>query len=303
MKADLKFEAAGPKPLPALGPGSVLGLFAPGSPTDEAELAAGEAVLNGLGFSLVKELHAPGPWPYLAGEDEARAEALNRLAADPAVAGLICLRGGYGCLRCAGHIDFEALAKSAKPLIGFSDCTVLLAGLLKAGRCSIHGPTLSALAYQTTASLARLADLLGGGWAEAEPLTGVAAAGQGRARGYLVGGNLTVLAHLIGTPFQPPTAGGIIFFEDTGEPLYRLDRAMTHLLEAGFFEGCAGVAAGRFNGVEAKEALGLVAERLDRLHVPVLGGLPFGHGPDNMSLLVGALAEIDLEAGSLSAAA
>lgn len=221
--------------------------------------------------------------------------------ADPSVDGVICLRGGYGCLRAAAHLNFSALAKTLKPLVGFSDCTVLLSGLLKAGLCSIHGPGLTDLGQQSRASQERLLLILGGGWPEAEPLKGLALAGQGRRQeGYLVGGNLTVLSHLIGTPWQPPSRGGIVFLEDRGEKLYRLDRALTHLLAAGFFRDCRAVALGRFNDVPEDEAHSLLAERLGPLGLPVLADLPFGHGPENMALLVGGRAVVDLEAGWLA---
>lgn len=263
-------------------------------------MGAAVAWLKSKGFGLIRFPVRTGPQAYLAGGDAQRAAELTGQMADPKVGGVICLRGGYGCLRTAPLLDFTALAATAKPLIGFSDCTVLLAGLLSAGRASIHGPALVSLASQSQAGRERLLSILAGRWSQVEPLAGRPAAGVGRGEGYLVGGNLTVLAHLVGTPWQPPTRGGIVFIEDRGEKLYRLDRALTHLLAAGFFEGCAGVAAGRLDDVETEEAAGLLAERLGGLGVPVLAGLPFGHGPENMALLVGGRAVIDLEAGWLA---
>ncbi len=288
------------KPFDPVAPGDKIGLASPASPSTAEELAAGLDMLRAQGFDLEGNTLETGPFPYLAGPDESRAAELTRLMADPELKAVFCLRGGYGSLRIAPLIEFEALAARAKPLIGFSDVTVLLAGLLKAGRASIHGPSVRSLGQESPASLERLTAILAGRWAEVEPLAGRPAAGSGRAEGYLVGGNLTVLCHLIGTPWQPPTEGGIVFIEDTGEEPYRLDRGLTHLLTAGFFDGCAGVAVGRLDDADPDEAVELVADRLAGLKVPVLAGLPFGHRPDNMALLVGGRAAIDLEEKTLS---
>ncbi|MBW1712624.1 MAG: LD-carboxypeptidase [Deltaproteobacteria bacterium] len=284
------------KPLPDQG---LLGLAWPASPASEEELAPGLRVLEKLGYRTAWQPAAAGPMPYLAGQDEARAAELSRLMADPQVDGVICGRGGYGSLRTAARLDFEALAAAAKPLVGFSDVTVLLSGLLGRGGTAVHGPTVTNLADQSPASLARLASILGGGWPRVKPLAGRPLSGRGRVRGFLAGGNLTILAHLAGTPWQPPTAGAIVFFEDKGEVLYRLDRCLSHLLAAGFFENCQGVAVGRLDGVDYPQALAMISHRLEALGLPLVAGLEFGHGPNNNALLVGGLAELDAEEGWL----
>lgn len=282
-----------------LTPGAVLGVSWTASPCALEELEPGAAVLRDLGFMVQPTAAEEGPTPYLAGEDEARARNLTGLMEDPGISGIIAARGGYGCLRTAASLDFKALAKTKKPLIGFSDLTVFLSALLKEGRSSIHGPTLSSIATQPPALIRRLLDILAGDWALTKPLAGAVLHDRGRAEGFLVGGNLTVLAHLTGTPWQPPTRGGIVFLEDVGEKLYRLDRALTHLLAAGFFAGCRGVVLGGFNGTDYEVALEMAEERLAGLGVSVLAGLPFGHGPENAALLVGGRAEIIPEEGFL----
>ncbi len=282
-----------------LAPGAVLGVAWPASPCAPEEPEKGVEVLRGLGFRIDPVPAGEGPFPYLAGEDRARAKSLAALMADPEISVIIAARGGYGCLRTASGLDFRDLAGAGKPLVGFSDLTVILSGLLKEGLASIHGPNLSSLAAQPPALIKRLVGILGGGWAATEPLQGSVLLDRGRAEGHLVGGNLTVLAHLAGTPWQPPAEGGIVFLEDVGERLYRLDRALTHLLAAGFFRGCQGVVLGGFEGTEYAPALDMARERLAPLGVSLLAGLPFGHGAENAALLVGGRAGIDPEEGVL----
>ena len=291
MKTPHLFE-----PLP---PGGRLGLAWPASPAGEEELRTGLDIVRELGYVIDWQTVREGPLAYLAGSDRERAEELTRLMVHEPVAGVLAARGGYGCLRMAGLLDFDRLAAAGKPLVGFSDVTVLLSGLLSAGLCSIHGPSLSSLAEQSSGYLERWSSLLSGGWESSEPLVGRPVLGKGRVRGFLVGGNLTVLAHLVGTPWQPPLAGGLLFLEDIGEKLYRLDRALTHLLTAGLLERVRAVALGRFQGADYEAVLEMVRDRLAPLDLPVMAGLPFGHGPDNASLVVGGEAEMDLESGLL----
>ncbi len=280
-------------------PGSALGVAWPASPCGLEEPEKGAAALRDLGFPVLVEAPEEGPASYLAGEDRARAANLTALLEDPEISGVIAARGGYGCLRAAPHLNFRALAETGKPLIGFSDLTVLLSALLRERLPSIHGPTLASLANQPPALIERLVRILAGEWTATEPLRGRLLLDRGPSQGFLVGGNLTVLAHLIGTPWQPPTRGGIVFLEDVGEKLYRLDRALTHLLAAGFFDGCRGVVLGGFEETDYRAALEMVRERLAGLGVTLLAGLPFGHGSENAALLVGGRAEIAPEEGLL----
>jgi muramoyltetrapeptide carboxypeptidase len=281
-------------------PGTHLGVAWPASPCLGEEVEPGAEALRDLGYGIELGAAVEGALPYLAGEDADRARELTNLWEDPDVAGVIAARGGYGCLRTAPYLDFAKLTETRKPLVGFSDLTVFLSALLREGRDSIHGPTLSSLATQPPALINRLADILAGDWALTEPLEGTVLLDQGPSEGYLVGGNLTVLTHLVGTPWQPPVKGGIVFLEDVGEKLYRLDRALTHLLAAGFFSGCRGVVLGGFQGAEYGAVLEMARERLTGLGVSLLAGLPFGHGDENAALRVGGQARIVPEEGSLS---
>lgn len=284
-------------------PGDRLKIVWPASPSKWEAVETGLPILLEMGYLAAPQGAAEGPWPYLSGDDEGRAEELRSALADPEISGTICARGGYGCHRTAPHLDFAELVGQAKPVVGFSDITVLLSGLLAHGLKSIHGPSLSTLAIQPPEYIARLGLILEGRWAEVEPLPGEPLADGDPVRGYLTGGNLTILAHLTGTPWQPPSKGGIIFLEDIGEKLYRLDRCLSHLLAAGFFEGCKGVVLGRFEKCDYESLLELATELLSPLGVPILGRLDFGHDGPNASLLVGGRAELDPESGELRALA
>lgn len=284
-------------------------MTAPASPPStpgSAQLRKSLAVLHQAGFKAAEPKLSPGPFHYLAGPDADRTSSLQRLVTDPSIDGVICLRGGYGSARTAEHLNFRKLAMAAKPLIGFSDVTVLLSGLLRAGLASIHGPNLLGLSRQTEKSRRRLLDLIAGGWADSQPLRGeVLRTSSSRADGFLLGGNLTRLAGLMGTRLRPPSSGAIVFFEDIQEKADRLDRCLTQLLAAGFFKNAVGIILGRLTKSDDKESLDenfaqkVALDRLGSLGLPVLANFPFGHGPENLALVVGAPARINQTTGQL----
>jgi muramoyltetrapeptide carboxypeptidase len=237
MGGDLKMKEI--RPFWPVKVGGSLGVAAPASPPwdpDSSQLRKSLDVFHQAGFKTVGPEIRVGPFPYLAGPDVDRASYLLRLMKDPCIDGVICLRGGYGSARMAEHLNFRKLAMMGKPLIGFSDVTVLLSGLLRAGLACIHGPNLLGLKSQTKKSQRRLLDLIAGGWVDSEPLRGeVLRTFSSRVEGFLLGGNLTCLAALMGTRLRPPSRGAIVFFEDIQERADRLDCCLTQLLAAGFF--------------------------------------------------------------------
>jgi muramoyltetrapeptide carboxypeptidase len=198
-------------------------------------------------------------------------------------------------------LDLEALAASRRLLVGFSDLTCLLNALAVHGLVTVHGPMAAYLPQTDQASLEELSALLSGAppWParlEGRPLA------AGRARGPLLGGNLTLLCHLLGTPWFPELTGAVLFLEELGEPAYRLDRCLTQLLLAGVFNRVAGVALGSLSGrsEDPPELIAVAAERLFGLGLPVAMDLPCGHGPVNRLLPLGALAELDGGMGVLT---
>ena len=248
---------------------------------------------------------------YLAGNDEARADELNRYIADPDVRAIIMGRGGYGTMRILEHLDAGALRRDPKHLVGFSDGTALLAwASTQAGVRGVHGPVVSQLGRLSPAEDAWLFGLL----ESAEPAGAFPGSVEaphttaGHHEGRLVGGNLCMLSHLLGTPYQPIAPGAVLFVEDIDERPYAIDRYLTHMWHAGVMSGVACALAGDFTDcftaphkpeAEHVGALEVVAERFDAMGIPLGHGLPVGHGVRNYAVPIGALCAVDLGSGRL----
>ena len=298
-----------PAPLKA---GAVIGIIAPaGQIRDQQGFDTGIRLLAEMGFEprFPREL-----WPgtgYLADTDTNRAEEFNRMWADPEIDALLALRGGYGCLRMATMIDLTPVRNQPKFLIGFSDITVLHNYLCQqTGLISLHGPTLSTLATSNRDSLERFHQCLTGKWRTTLQMKGVEILrGAEEATGRLIGGNLSTLLTLLGTPFEPEFAGRILFLEDVGEPLYRIDRMLTQLSLAGKFQKLTGIILGDFslgNDMESTEKIrhhetiwNRVLQLTSGSQIPVWGCFPIGHGPANMTLPHGAETLMDSRNGRL----
>ncbi len=293
------------RPLPPLlpRPGQAIGLAAPAAAFDADALDQGLAVLAELapGLSLRRDPELDSRSGFLAGPDRLRAEHLTRLMLEPGLGAVLCVRGGYGCSRLLPRLELAELAAGRRLLVGFSDLTCLLMSLAARGLMSVHGPVITQLPRLDQASRNDLAALLAGDPAWPATLSGRPLA-PGRARGLLLGGNLTLVCHLLGTPYLPPLDGAVLLLEEVGEQAYRVDRLLTQLTLAGVAGRLAGVALGHLGGedAEGEAVLAVAAERLAGLGLPVVSGLPFGHGAANRCLPIGALAEIDGDAGTLA---
>jgi muramoyltetrapeptide carboxypeptidase len=234
---------------------------------------------------------------YLAGSDERRLAELTAALADTGARAVFCARGGYGMTRLLPGL--EGMPPPAKPVIGFSDITALHQVLQRQRLVSIHGPVLTQLPKLDASTHARLFELLES-TAPASDLTGVETYVEGTAEGPLLGGNLSVLSRLLGTPFLAPLEGAILLLEDVGERPYRLDRKWTHLAQAGVFRQVRGIVLGEFTGCEEKEADFSSADVLRELAaatgLPCAAGFPVGHGGHNQPLPLGV--RVRLDAGS-----
>ena len=295
-----------PLPSPRLprrpGPGQALALVAPAGVLEDQARQRGLEALAQLVPERKLRLspgvnHGEG---YLAGPDQQRAGELSRALGDPAVGAVLAARGGYGSSRLLPLLDLEALAATEKLLVGFSDLTCLLNPLAQRGLVTVHGPTLTQLPRLEDESRQDLARLLSGRWPWPARLSGLGLV-PGRVRGRLWGGNLSLLCHLLGTPHMPRLEGGILLLEDTNEPPYRLDRMLWQLRLAGVLEQVAGLALGWLSAREplAPEQEEILRRDLLPLGLPLVAGLPLGHGPANRCLPLGAWAELDGEAGWL----
>jgi muramoyltetrapeptide carboxypeptidase len=276
---------------------------APAGAVERADLEAGLAVLAELAPEAPVQVDAEvlTRTGYLAGDDGLRAAHLARLMTAPGVGGVLAARGGFGASRLLPRLDLTALAAAGRLLMGFSDLTALLNALAARGLVAVHGPVVTQLPRLEPASRRAVAALLAGRPEWPARLAGRGLA-PGRAAGALWGGNLTMLCHLLGTPWQPPAAGGVLFVEEVNEPAYRLDRLLTQLELAGVLAGAAGIAVGSVagEGEHEEELARVVRARLAGLGKPVVAGLPLGHGPRNQPVPLGAWAELDGGQGVLT---
>ncbi len=303
---------------PRLKKGATIGLVSPSGPVSEDRWQGVVKSLEGLGFKLeYDEKQVLAQYGYLAGKDEMRAKEVNRLFENDKIDGIWCVRGGYGSARILPMLDYKMIKKNPKPLIGFSDVTALLSGIfLKTGLVGFHGPvgtsnftdytqkhTLNVLMNPKDKYTIEFAkENLEKRNTAYQPYT----VNEGTATGQLVGGNLTLVSSLMGTPYELDMKGKLVFLEDVGEKPYRLDRMVSQLLLAGKLQQAAGVVLGVFNDCEAgtgdnsltlKE---MIFDRFQSLNIPVVYGLSFGHISNNFTLPLGIEAEMDTERQSLT---
>ena len=293
----------------ALRPGDTVAVVSPSSAVPLERLDAGLAVLSSWGLRPVEGAHTRGVHGHLAASDAQRIADLNAAFRDPAVRAVWAARGGYGLTRIVDRLDWPALARDPKLLIGFSDVSaLLLAAWQRIGLVTLHGQVVARLHLLTEPARERLRrGVFGQPAALREPVAGtVATAGSAeRVAGRLVGGNLTILAALTGTPDQLRTRGCIVVLEEVDEVPYRIDRLLTQLRASGSLDGVAGVAVGA--PVRCDPAIGersgtfaeVVTDRLGDLGVPVLTDLPVGHVDDQVALVHGARAVLDVTRGTL----
>jgi muramoyltetrapeptide carboxypeptidase len=269
-------------------------------------MQAGHALLESWGLTVRVGAHALDRDGYLAGTDADRADDLQSAWCDPDVAAVFCARGGYGAHRMVDLVEWPALHRAGPCLlVGSSDVTALHEAVARhLDLVTVFGPMpateiLAGADPDATSAEHLRATVLGAVAADLHvDADAPGALAPGRATGPLVGGNLSLLAASIGTPESLPAAGAIAVLEDVTESAYRVDRLLTQLLRTGWFDGVRGVALGSWLDC-GDDAVAVVGERLAGLGVPVLAGLPFGHGRPQLSLPLGADAELDADAGTL----
>ena len=294
-----------------LAPGDLVAVLAPAGPVRPEQLAEVEPLYlrHGHRVRLYPSCHAD--IGYLAGSDATRLADLHAALADDEVAAIHCLRGGYGAMRLLPLIDTTLLRHRPKLLIGYSDITALHALWCRAGLASLHAPMPASDLIKPgreddeQALFALLHGGLRAGEVLAPALDPAARAGglhaPGRAEGRLVGGNLSLVAALLGTPWAWPVQGAILFLEDINEELYRVDRLLTQLRLAGALDAVAGFVLGSLT--EQASPLPLLREMLlplCRQHgKPLLAGWPSGHGTPNRPLPMGVRVALDADAGRI----
>jgi len=287
---------------PSLQKGGKIGIIAPAGPVSESDLVPAIKRLSSYGYRVLPATHLYDRSGYLAGDDLSRLEDLHAMFQDEDVKAIFCARGGYGTLRLLDRIDFDLIRKNPKILVGYSDITALLLGIYsKTGLITFHGPMVKEIADKKDQDLGLFFDLVSHGRGLEMDLSEGIVLVEGRGAGTLLGGNLTLVSHLIGTPFMPSLNKAILFIEERGEPLYRIDRILTHLRLGGFLERLSGLIAGSFIDCgDATDLNRLLKETLSPVGIPLVSGLPFGHGKDNAPLPVGMQAVLDTTQMTLS---
>jgi muramoyltetrapeptide carboxypeptidase len=305
---------------PALRPGSTVGLITPSTyVSDPDRLLLAERTLKYFDLKPKFGKNVRKRTGYLGGSIDERLDDLHSMFADTSVDAVFAIRGGYGSAQLLDRIDYDLLRKNPKVFLGYSDITALhLAIQKRAGLVTFHGPVALSGFSEYTQKMFRRALF------ETAPLGSVTnppesnalrpghtlrAVRPGKARGALVGGNLTLISTTMGTPFEIETRGRILLLEDVDEQPYSVDRMLTQLRLAGKFDSVAGVIFGECNGCRSRDykpsfestlSLGEVLDEiLGKLRVPVLSGLTFGHTDDQLTLPLGVMATLDADKGEL----
>ena len=298
--------------------GDTLGVIAPSSsvPTHVVERAIKN--LEGLGFKVQLGKNCRNQRGYLAGTDTERLEDLHWAFSDKSIDGIWCIRGGYGATRLLPNIDFKLIKKNPKVFIGYSDITALHVAIFqRTGLVTFHGPV--GTSEQTEYTKQHVLDILTNpthpykvelsaeNQAKSSNLFKTAVITAGKCRGQLIGGNLSLLSAMDGTPDAlRDLKGKILFMEDIDERPYRVDRMLVQMLQSHNLKDLAGIALGVFDGCNPKtdeNSLSLMEcfkDLLGGLGIPVFYGLSFGHISNQFTLPVGIEAELDTEGGTLT---
>jgi muramoyltetrapeptide carboxypeptidase len=310
---------------PRLRPGDTVGIFSPaGVVLDRTAIDFVRQLLWSMGLESKVAPHAMDEYGYLAGQDVDRAADINALFADPSVKALLATRGGWGCARTLPYLDYPLIRRNPKIIIGFSDLTALLLGIhAQTGLITFHGPVVEstwndfsidyfrrvlmdgeAVAMQETPA-APVADTAADTVVAARPVRQPAlrTIHPGTATGPLLGGNLTVLCHILGSPYMPHPQNAVLFVEDIGEYVYRVDRMLTHLHLAGVMGSLAAFIFGDCRDCDPEPDYPILSldqvldDHLRSLSIPAFVGASIGHIRDKYTLPIGLPVEVDARAG------
>lgn len=293
---------------PSLKSGDRIGVIAPARKISEAELKDAMEDLRSWGLIPVYGENLFAIHHQFGGTDEQRASDLQQMIDDPSIRCIFCARGGYGTLRIVDAVSFEGLAKAPKWLVGFSDITTLHNAAYNVGVASVHGPMALSWNGNTSDASSRenLRKVLFGERPvyRYQPRANVPMR-PGKGEGRLIGGNLSMLSQLIGTPTDFNTDGAILFLEDLDEYLYHIDRMVVHLKRAGKFDKLAGLVVGGMTDMKdnstafGRNAEQIIADAVAEFDYPVCFDFPVGHWPENQPLVHGAMATLKVSHSSV----
>jgi muramoyltetrapeptide carboxypeptidase len=308
---------------PMLRPGDRVGMIAPASDAYEPEeIQIAKETMELYGFEVLLAQHIGDRYGYLAGQDRDRAADINQMFGREDIRGLVTFSGGYGCSRLLPLLDYELIRQNPKVIVGHSDITALLMGIYaQTGVVTFHGSSgLTGVgeyarshfrrAIMNKETIGQVAQPPATNAKTVERNHRLVTISPGQATGQLVGGNLTLVTNLVGSPYFPDLKGKILFLEDVGEEPYRIDRMLTQLLLSGQLKDLAGIALGHFSNCYPKEyqasffnTLSLeevLRDRLAPLEIPTLYNLMFGHVQENAVLPLGVEATLDATAKTLT---
>ena len=289
---------------PPVQPGDRVGVAAISGPVDRSRLGRGVKALEALGFRPVLAENLLLDDGLFAGSDEERLEGFHRLAADPSLRAIFFARGGHGVLRLLDRFDWSLLEQHPRAYIGYSDLTpFLLAVVDRLGLVAFHGPMVAADFARGLVPAERdsLLSCLRGDVSRSLECRSVA--GEGTAEGPLLGGCLSLLTATLGTAFSPNLEGSILFWEEVAEPVYRIDRMLTHLRLSDTLASIAGMVIGHVTWPSSAEPVTswrlLADDILSAPPWPVAASLQSGHESPNLTLPLGRWARLDLDRGRL----
>ena len=311
-----KFTSQSKEPLkPApLRSNDTIGLVSPASIVgDDKKYDEVVTRIKQLGFKVKEGPHARDKFGYFAGTDEQRAQDLNAMFADPEVDAIMPFRGGWGANRILEFLDYELIAQNPKILVGYSDITsLLLAIYAKTGLITFHGPVAKSIwtyftreEFQKALSNVQMHTLARPTGDEYKQYGSLTTITPGKASGRIVGGNLTVLTAMIGSEYLPDWNNKILFLEDVGEDVYRIDRMLTQLKLSGVLDQISGFIFGQCTGCDYDESQGFTLDEILNQHIKPLGipaysGALIGHIDDMLTLPVGLSVDINADEGSIS---
>lgn len=305
-------------------PGDTIAYVAPAGPVERDLVMAAKKKMEERGYHVKFDESLFEVDGYLAGSDERRAKELMAAFTDPEVDAVAAVRGGYGAMRILDKLDYDAIRANPKILIGYSDITALhLALNRQAGLVTFHGPgPASGLGgpnqpTEFTGHCLVQAIEAGGAPESGEyeivvpgDVTEVVAFGTGKARGRLVGGNLSLISDLEGTPYAIDTQDAILMIEDVGEAAYRIDRMLRQLKLAGKLDQIKGAVLGQFTDSTAREdkltddpkysVNGVLRQYFENAGIPVLMNYPIGHFRENCTVPIGGQVVVDADRGVLT---
>lgn len=289
--------------------GATIGVIAPGCSSPSTVLSSGIKVLENMGFNVVLGDHVNTQRGHTTGTPQDRATDINRFFADPAINAIIATRGGWNCNQILPYLDYDLIKQNIKPFLGLSDVSSILNAIVtKTGICVYHAPVLLQM----------------GGGVDGRAFSDysrtnfykvfmqdeeVVFSNQnddwfvyrgGKITGKLLGGNITSLTSIIGTPYEPDWNGCLLFWEAIGESIEELDQMLTHLKLAGVFEKVKGVLVGKLTEIKSSDPLTngvrlmmLLDDHFAQYSFPVVYGLDCGHTEHNMILPIGGQITVD----------